>query len=119
MPESVRGRALFRDPPRFSPWRGRRVPGLVHSFTSVPEKMMRMHRARGPRPVMLAIAGDSAAGKTTLARGLVAALGASRSTSLCVDDYHRYDRSERARSEEHTSELQSQSNLVCRLLLEK
>src|SRR5688572_32006768 len=28
-------------------------------------------------------------------------------------------RSPRGRSEEHTSELQSQSNLVCRLLLEK
>src|SRR2546430_6479272 len=28
-------------------------------------------------------------------------------------------RSSRERSEEHTSELQSQSNLVCRLLLEK
>src|SRR5688572_31395507 len=28
-------------------------------------------------------------------------------------------RSRRPRSEEHTSELQSQSNLVCRLLLEK
>src|SRR2546430_8399785 len=28
-------------------------------------------------------------------------------------------RAEKARSEEHTSELQSQSNLVCRLLLEK
>src|SRR2546427_8785415 len=28
-------------------------------------------------------------------------------------------RERRARSEEHTSELQSQSNLVCRLLLEK
>src|SRR2546430_12335758 len=28
-------------------------------------------------------------------------------------------RGDRARSEEHTSELQSQSNLVCRLLLEK
>src|SRR5688572_32334626 len=28
-------------------------------------------------------------------------------------------RNERKRSEEHTSELQSQSNLVCRLLLEK
>src|SRR2546430_6920904 len=27
--------------------------------------------------------------------------------------------SDRSRSEEHTSELQSQSNLVCRLLLEK
>src|SRR2546430_7456337 len=31
---------------------------------------------------------------------------------------HPPDRA-RARSEEHTSELQSQSNLVCRLLLEK
>src|SRR5256886_11407119 len=29
------------------------------------------------------------------------------------------ERVERGRSEEHTSELQSQSNLVCRLLLEK
>src|SRR2546430_3317227 len=29
------------------------------------------------------------------------------------------DRTARDRSEEHTSELQSQSNLVCRLLLEK
>src|SRR2546430_7388293 len=31
----------------------------------------------------------------------------------------RIDRFKVARSEEHTSELQSQSNLVCRLLLEK
>src|SRR2546430_6854731 len=31
----------------------------------------------------------------------------------------RRRRPDRARSEEHTSELQSQSNLVCRLLLEK
>src|SRR5688572_32994635 len=29
------------------------------------------------------------------------------------------DKPDRVRSEEHTSELQSQSNLVCRLLLEK
>src|SRR5438034_3415672 len=32
---------------------------------------------------------------------------------------HRADRRERSRSEEHTSELQSHSDLVCRLLLEK
>src|SRR2546430_10157878 len=32
---------------------------------------------------------------------------------------YRVDRLRPARSEEHTSELQSQSNLVCRLLLEK
>ncbi|MGH3979202.1 MAG: phosphoribulokinase [Pseudonocardiaceae bacterium] len=44
---------------------------------------------------MLAIAGDSAAGKTTLTRGLVAALGEDGCTSMCVDDYHRYDRAER------------------------
>jgi phosphoribulokinase len=66
----------------------------------VPHKMMRMQRAgpsgeRAKRPSMLAIAGDSAAGKTTLARGLIEALGSERSTSICVDDYHRYDRLER------------------------
>jgi phosphoribulokinase len=44
---------------------------------------------------MIAIAGDSAAGKTTLASGLVRALGPNRSTAVCVDDYHRYDREER------------------------
>src|SRR2546427_1687049 len=38
-----------------------------------------------------------------------------------VDVYEKAGRAEMAatRSEEHTSELQSQSNLVCRLLLEK
>lgn len=44
---------------------------------------------------MMAIAGDSAAGKTTLTAGLVKALGPERVTALCVDDYHRYDRRER------------------------
>src|SRR2546430_11428633 len=39
---------------------------------------------------------------------------------LARDLRHRADGPARgARSEEHTSELQSQSNLVCRLLLEK
>lgn len=47
------------------------------------------------RPIMLAIAGDSAAGKTTITKGLVEALGPDRITSICVDDYHRYDRTER------------------------
>ncbi|MEO5680331.1 MAG: phosphoribulokinase [Acidimicrobiales bacterium] len=47
------------------------------------------------RPVMLAIAGDSASGKTTLTNGLVQALGPNRVTAVCVDDYHRYDRVER------------------------
>ncbi|MBG0832440.1 phosphoribulokinase [Planomonospora sp. ID67723] len=61
----------------------------------MPHKLMRIHRAEPLRPAMLAIAGDSAAGKTTVTRGLTEALGADRSTSVCVDDYHRYDRAER------------------------
>ncbi len=44
---------------------------------------------------MLGIAGDSAAGKTTLTKGLVECLGADRMTAVCVDDYHRYYRAER------------------------
>src|SRR5688572_31380136 len=52
-----------------------------------------------------------------------------RRTILFVDEIHRFNRAQQDaflprvevgdRSEEHTSELQSQSNLVCRLLLEK
>ncbi|PZS29431.1 MAG: phosphoribulokinase [Pseudonocardiales bacterium] len=44
---------------------------------------------------MIAIAGDSAAGKTTLTRGLLAAIGTDAISSICVDDYHRFDRAER------------------------
>jgi phosphoribulokinase len=64
----------------------------------MPDKTLRMTLAdsRRTRPVMLAIAGDSATGKTTLTRGLVDTLGAERITSICVDDYHRYDRAERS-----------------------
>ena len=50
----------------------------------------------GQRPVILGIVGDSAAGKTTLTRGLVELLGPERVTHVCVDDYHKYDRRERA-----------------------
>jgi phosphoribulokinase len=62
------------------------------------EKIIRMTRSETSaslRPVMLAIAGDSASGKTTLTRGLADALDADRCLSICVDDYHRYDRQER------------------------
>src|SRR5205085_9884613 len=38
---------------------------------------------------------------------------------LGLADVHQVLSTVRKRSEEHTSELQSQSNLVCRLLLEK
>jgi phosphoribulokinase len=50
-----------------------------------------------PRPIVLGIVGDSAAGKTTITRGLTELLGEDRVTHICADDYHKYDRVERAR----------------------
>src|SRR2546430_13261621 len=57
--------------------------------------------------------GDDSLGQTDLPPGLADAVavaaGGNHNLALQAD----------GRSEEHTSELQSQSNLVCRLLLEK
>jgi len=66
----------------------------------MPHKLIRMqrdgHQTRpSKRPVMIAIAGDSAAGKTTLSKGLASPLGPERVSRICVDDYHKYDREER------------------------
>lgn len=47
------------------------------------------------RPIILGIVGDSAAGKTTLSRGIVQILGSDRVSVLCTDDYHRYNRQQR------------------------
>ncbi|MFQ3612945.1 MAG: phosphoribulokinase [Cyanobacteriota bacterium] len=48
------------------------------------------------RPIILGIVGDSAAGKTTLTRGIAQVLGEENVTVICTDDYHRYDRKQRA-----------------------
>ena len=48
------------------------------------------------RPVILGVVGDSATGKTTFTRGLVRLLGEDNVTHVCTDDYHRYDRAQRA-----------------------
>src|SRR5688572_32240119 len=57
---------------------------------------------------------DQHAGLERLGEDLVGALAGLAGARLELDRRHQA-----ARSEEHTSELQSQSNLVCRLLLEK
>src|SRR2546430_12619160 len=44
---------------------------------------------------------------------------AADALAIAICHFHHAGVSQRLRSEEHTSELQSQSNLVCRLLLEK
>lgn len=48
------------------------------------------------RPIILGIVGDSAAGKTTLTRGIAQIIGEENVTIICTDDYHRYDRRQRA-----------------------
>ena len=50
----------------------------------------------GLRPVLLALAGDSASGKTTLSSGIEFILGVDRVGRVCTDDYHRFDRATRA-----------------------
>ncbi len=48
------------------------------------------------RSIVIGIAGDSGAGKTTLTRGLTRVLGDAQVTRMSADDYHRYDRRQRA-----------------------
>jgi phosphoribulokinase len=48
------------------------------------------------RPIILGIVGDSAAGKTTITSGLMEILSPDHVTHVCTDDYHKYDRRERA-----------------------
>jgi phosphoribulokinase len=45
---------------------------------------------------MLGFVGDSGSGKTTITRGLVRVLGDDQVTHFCTDDYHSYDRRQRA-----------------------
>jgi len=49
-----------------------------------------------PRPILLGIVGDSAAGKTTVTRGLVRILGEQQVAPISADPYHPYDRKQRA-----------------------
>ncbi|MEO1465458.1 MAG: phosphoribulokinase [Cyanobacteria bacterium J06633_1] len=48
------------------------------------------------KTIILGIVGDSAAGKTTLTKGIAQVLGEDNVTIICTDDYHRYDRAQRA-----------------------
>jgi phosphoribulokinase len=48
------------------------------------------------RPIVLGVVGDSGAGKTTLTRGLARVLGEQSVSYVSGDDYHRYERAQRA-----------------------
>ena len=55
-----------------------------------------MPENRHSDPIILGIVGDSAAGKTTLSAGIADILGRDRVAIMCTDDYHSYDRAQRA-----------------------
>src|SRR2546430_9187537 len=83
-------------------------------------------RSANGKPTLILIVGVNGTGKTTstakLAHHLqVRAIDLNRppQVMLAAADTFRAAAIEQLRSEEHTSEPQSQSNLVCRLLLEK
>ena len=65
---------------------------------------------RVDRPIILGIVGDSAAGKTTLTAGIANIMGPERVVTICTDDYHRYDRRERA--EKGLSALNPKGNYI-------
>jgi phosphoribulokinase len=50
------------------------------------------------RPIILGVVGDSATGKSTLSNGIAKILGEDRCTVICTDDYHAFDRAERAQN---------------------
>jgi len=60
------------------------------------------------RPILLAIVGDSAAGKSTLGAGISALLGDARVTVVTTDDYHKHNR--KARRELRLSALHPDCN---------
>src|SRR5256886_9799900 len=90
-----------------------RVRQPVHLVLHLPGEVVEITRAARQQRDAAMLCGHDDAGHPRLVEG------AARAHLLVAQDEHR-DRAARGlyRSEEHTSELQSQSNLVCRLLLE-
>src|SRR5699024_12711467 len=100
--------ALFVDatsPPEHHP-----LP--LHDALPISTSRSAAHRPAG--------SGDGSARRTWAARGpALRHTPRRRSAAPTATGPHRGARSARRRSEEHTSELQSRFDLVCRLLLEK
>ena len=68
---------------------------MTDKHVTLQKEGRRREVATADRPVLMAIAGDSGTGKTTVTQGLHDALGQDRITSIGADDYHKYDREER------------------------
>src|SRR5207302_3559160 len=100
-----------QDNPAAGLWRTR-VPRNSSTITTASEQCQTPKRAELDRPS----SPDLHSGKTRLARPISSHKGVmfGKKPVICYSPCHGLPR-----SEEHTSELQSRENLVCRLLLEK
>ncbi|KUK68293.1 MAG: Phosphoribulokinase/uridine kinase [Methanocalculus sp. 52_23] len=73
------------------------MPGGEERWSSAMYSVEFPDQANGSgRPFIIGVAGDSGSGKTTFTKIISIVLGPSRVSTITLDDYHRYDRKERA-----------------------
>src|SRR5205085_11164897 len=101
-------------PPRCDSSSPASLPQLPHLFPYT--TLFRSHRGEG---AWTSNTGNGYFGGLQMDYSFMRAYGGSLLASKGTADHWTRATSRRRRSEEHTSELQSQSKLVCRLLLEK
>src|SRR5206468_12812327 len=95
------------------------VPSQLLHFTDPPPAEISTLSLHDALPIFV-LSGVSGSGKTTLGLQFIVEGARRGEKGLLYSFEEAPDRLvEEARSEEHTSELQSRSDLVCRLLLEK
>ena len=90
---------------------------VYHHATVTRERRNQLNKHKS---VVLWFTGLSGSGKSTMSHALEERLFNKGCRTFVLDgDNVRHGLNSNLRSEEHTSELQSRRNLVCRLLLEK
>src|SRR2546422_5287479 len=98
---------MIRRPPR----------STLFPYTTLFRSWMRLAAALATGALLGCVKGETSQSSDSTARNLT--LAPAESTAALKDVPARATQPAKARSEEHTSELQSRLHLVCRLLLEK
>jgi len=69
---------------------------MYHGMASMKDQSFTEVIRASPRIFVIGVAGDSGSGKTTFTQGVRSLFGQDLVTSITLDDYHRFDREERA-----------------------